>query len=233
MKSYYLEQFRNNSNLNIGFKVMGFSVLDVDYKNNGDKTLQNLEYEYEVDMTHTLTVSSGNGLHIYADNKLLKNTASAIGEGLDIRSENGFIMAAGSLHKSGNVYQWKEIGEVARIPEDWIMSDSEENKISPAKKTPNGDNLATSQILKDIKLPNKPSPDYVIRDGERALTLFKWACRERGKGASAEQLFDFLITIRDTYCEEGEEPVTDEEIRQLANSVAGYPTNAEKSLLNR
>ncbi len=90
--------------------------------------------------------------------------------------------------------------------------------------------MATSAILKDIKLPSQLTSDYVIRDGERGLTLFKWACRERGRGANAEQLFDILITIRNTYCEEGDEPVTDEEIRQVANSVARYPTNAEKEL---
>jgi hypothetical protein len=59
--------------------------------------------------------------------------------------------------------------------------------------------------------------------------LFKWACRERGNGANAEQLFDRLVTIRDTYCEEGEGLVTDDDIRNLADDVASrYLPNAQK-----
>lgn len=231
MKPHYLDEFKKNPALNIGFKVMGFSVLDVDFKHNGDKTLQNLESYDEIDITHYLTVSSGNGFHIYADNKLLKNTASAIGQGLDIRSENGFIMAPGSQHQSGNYYQWREIGEVATIPESWLSSDSEEDKIPDEKVITSRSNLKINEKLKDIKLPVKLTSDYVIKAGERELTLFKWACRERGKGANAEQLYDILITIRDTYCEEGEEPVTDDEVKHLADSVASsYPTNAQKNL---
>jgi hypothetical protein len=139
------------------------------------------------------------------------------------------VVAPGSVHKSGTVYQWNEIGEVATMPEEWFYTETEENEIS-GKKSSNRSNQAAGKELKDIKLPTHLTPDYVIKDGERGLTLFKWACRERGNGANAEELFDRLVTIRDTYCEEGEEPVTDAEVRDIAGSVSRFPTNAEKKL---
>jgi hypothetical protein len=223
VKEIYFEEFRQNPNLNIGFKVSGFSVLDVDNRHNGDKTLEQLAFEYDIDFNHVISVKCSNGQHIYVSNRNLKNTAGFIGEGLDVRSEGGFIVAPGSLHKSGKAYKWNEIGELATIPRDWFEKDSVEVATSKSG------NQKAGLMLQDIKLPNRLTSDYVIKDGERHLTLFKWACRERGNGANAERLYDILITIRDSYCETGEEPITDDEIRFLADSVAkNFPTNSEK-----
>ncbi len=230
MKDHYLEEFKNNPNLNVGFKVMGYSVLDVDNKNGGDKSLACLLRDYEMDFNHVISVTCSNGQHIYASNTHLKNTAGVVGNGLDVRSEGGFVVAPGSVHKSGTVYQWNEIGEVATMPDEWIYTQTDENEISSDKKSPNRSNQAAGKKLKDIILPKNLTPDYVIRDGERGLTLFKWACRERGNGRNAEQIFDILVTIRDSHCEEGKEPVTDEEVREIAESASRFPTNAEKKL---
>jgi hypothetical protein len=229
MKDHYLEEFKNNPNLNVGFKVMGYSVLDVDNKNGGDQSLAHLLREYEINMENVISVKCSNGQHIYASNTHLKNTAGVIGNGLDVRSEGGFVVAPGSVHKSGTLYQWNEIGEVATMPNDWFCTQTEENEISSGKKSSNRSNQAAGKELRDIKkLPVRLTTEYVIPNGERELTLFKWACRERGNGANAEQIFNTLVTIRDTYCEEGEQPVTDEEIRDIAESASLFPTNAQK-----
>jgi hypothetical protein len=229
-KDLYLKEFENNPNLNVGFKVMGYSVLDVDNKNGGDKSLACLLHDYEINFNHVISVNCSNGQHIYASNTHLKNTAGVIGNGLDIRSEGGFVVAPGSVHKSGTLYQWNEIGEVATMPNDWFYTETEENEISSEKKSSKRSNQAAGEGLKDIELPDRLTTDYVIPNGKRELTLFKWACRERGSGKNAEQIFDVLITIRDTYCEKGEEGVTNEQVRDIADFAAGYPTNAEKRL---
>jgi hypothetical protein len=230
MKDRYLKEFENNPDLNVGFKVMGYSVLDVDNKNAGDQSLAHLLREYEINMENVISVKCSNGQHIYASNTHLKNTAGVVGNGLDVRSERGFVVAPGSVHKSGTLYQWNEIGEVATMPNDWFYTETEENEISSGKKSYNRSNQAAGKKLKDIILPKNLTSDYVIKKGDRELTLFKWACRERGNGANAEQLFDRLVTIRDTYCEEGKEPVTDEEVREIAESASLFPTNAQKKL---
>jgi hypothetical protein len=230
MKDRYLDEFKDNPNLNIGFKVMGYSVLDIDNKNGGDKSLAQLLRDYEINFDHVISVNCSNGQHIYANNTHLKNTAGVIGKGLDVRSEGGFIVAPGSVHKSGKVYQWNEIGEVATIPDEWIYTQTDENEISSNKKSSNRSNQTAGKKLKDIDLPKHLTPEYVIKAGYRQSTLFLWACRERGNGANAEQLFDKLVTIRDSHCEEGKEPVTDEEVREIAESASRFPTNAQKKL---
>jgi hypothetical protein len=230
MKDRYLDEFKDNPNLNIGFKVMGYSVLDVDNKNGGDKSLAQLLRDYEINFDHVISVNCSNGQHIYATNKDLKNTAGVVGNGLDVRSEGGFIVAPGSVHKSGKVYQWNEIGEVATIPDEWIYTQTDENEISSNKKSSNRSNQTAGKKLKDIDLPKHLTSEYVIKAGYRQSTLFLWACRERGNGANAEQLFDKLVTIRDSHCEEGKEPVTDEEVREIAESASRFPTNAQKKL---
>jgi hypothetical protein len=227
LKKSYIKKFAENPKLNIGFKVMGYSVLDVDYKHNGDKTLRELQYEYEVDMNNVLSVQSGNGRHIYTNNIDLKNTAGVIGAGLDIRSDGGFIVAPGSQHKSGKFYQWNEIGEVATIPEDWIESGLEENSVKDRNSLKN--NPIAVKKLVDIVLPRTLTSDYVIKEGGRELTLFKFGCRERGKGADTQKIYNVLISIRDKHCECGDEPITDDDVREIANCVSTYPTNREKN----
>jgi hypothetical protein len=231
MKDDYLEEFRTNPNLNIGFKVMGYSVVDVDNKHGGDKSLDRLLREYEINLEDSISVECSNGQHIYASNTHLKNTAGVLGKGIDVRSEGGFIVAPESRHKSGTVYEWDKIGEPVRLPEEWFYSNEEENEQSSGTQPSNRGNQAVQKSLKDIILPAQLTSDYVIREGERELTLFKWACRERGNGENAEQIYDILITIRDTYCESGDEPVTDEELRDIATAASCYPTEAEKKLV--
>jgi hypothetical protein len=256
-KKGILKCFRENPNVNIGFKVMGFSVLDVDNRHDGDKSLERLSSEYNIDFSRSLTVNCSNGQHIYLNNINLKNTAGVVGDGLDIRSEGGFLVAPGSVHKTGKTYEWNLIGKPSTIPAEWVEPDfdneeseidnieldtdkdesnieidSDKNESNTDKNKENTQSSFSSESInikqQDIKLPKTLTSDYVIKDGSRELTLFKWACSERGKGASAEHIYDTLITIRDTYCEEGNEPITDTEIKNIADSASKYPTNEEK-----
>jgi hypothetical protein len=233
MKAGYLKEFENNPDLNIGFKVMGYSVLDVDNREGGKESLARLTAQSEIDLTHSINTTCGDrGGHIYVTNLDLKNTAGQVGRGLDIRSENGFVVAPGSVHRTGAVYEWNHIGDVTTLPDDWFYSNDEEDSAdngSAEQRTSDGSGAAVK--LKDIVLPKVLTRDYRIKEGTRELTLFKWAYSERGKGSNADDIFDALITIRDTYCDEGQNPVTDDEVRHLADSVAAaYPTNVEKRL---
>lgn len=234
LKARFRKQFENDPRLNIGFKVMGFSVLDVDYRSGGDLTLADLKYNYDVEMKGVLSVASGNGMHIYADNKRLKNTANVIGKGLDIRSENGFVMASGSTHKNGKTYKWIEIGDVATIPSAWTEEEFIDKAEEQAKiRGEKGNNPNLSVRLKDIKLPIRLYDGYRIPKGQREMTLFKWGCRERGAGADELEIYEQLIAIRDTFCEESE-TVADREIKELASCIAtAYKPNREKGFKRR
>lgn len=225
----YLKRFKRDKNLNIGFKPYGYSVLDVDYRNGGSVSLGLLREEV-AGLDETLSVASANGEHLYTSTVGLNQSVGLLGEGLDIRSDKttGFIVAPCSLHKSGKEYQWSSIADLQEIPGEWLNVNDSPEVVNFAERV----RKKTERNLKEIKIPSNVYSGYFIPEGQRYDTLFKFACRERGRGADAEHIFDVLVTIRDAYCEESKDPkdaVTDAELRSIAeNVVRYYQTNAEK-----
>jgi hypothetical protein len=87
----------------------GIWVLDVDPKNGGFETLAALEQKHEP-LPKTVSVRTGSGgLHFYFrfPGPEYRNTAHALGPGLDTRGDGGYVVGPGSLHKSGQRYNWQ------------------------------------------------------------------------------------------------------------------------------
>lgn len=226
-RGYFFDRFKKDRDLNIGFKVFGYSVLDADYRHGGGYSLGLLREECP-GLDETLSAVTPGGKHLYTSSAGFNQGVGSLGKGLDIRSDKttGFIVAPGSLHMSGGMYAWSSVSDLQPIPDEWL---------SPGEsKNTKGGKLAgnkTGRNLAHIRIPNRIPPGYVIPEGERNDTLYKFACRERGRGASEQHIYDVLATIRDTYCQGSENPeddVTDAELRSIAKSAADYPTNAEK-----
>jgi hypothetical protein len=79
---------------------------------------------------------SGGSHYLFAQpNVSIKNSASSIGQGLDIRGEGGYIVAAPSLHKSGKRYQWKNDCSLAPMP-DWLLQLASEPSQSTGEFVP-------------------------------------------------------------------------------------------------
>jgi putative DNA primase/helicase len=103
----------------------GIFVLDVDGKV-GEASLEALQDRYGR-LPKTLTVKTGNGRHLYfrCDGARVGNSAGRLGEGIDVRGDGGYVVAAGSVHISGAVYRdvdgrGLEDIEVASRPE-WLI----------------------------------------------------------------------------------------------------------------
>jgi hypothetical protein len=87
-------------------------VLDVDPRNGGTKSLALLEKDLGInfiDECNAIVKTGGGGLHFYFE----KESESSLGwkldskyRGLDIKMAGGFVVAAGSVHASGNDYEW-------------------------------------------------------------------------------------------------------------------------------
>jgi len=103
----------------------GLWVLDIDPKNGGFETLAALEQK-NAPLPKTISVKTGSGgLHFYFQfpGPDYRNTAGALGDGLDTRGDGGYVVAAGSLHKSGKRYNWQNgpaDAELAAAP-DWLL----------------------------------------------------------------------------------------------------------------
>ena len=106
-------RWTKNPNANIGIATgnkSGILVLDVDPRHEGDKTLKELERQYGI-LPQTVTALTGGGgqhrIFKYPTGIKVPNKAN-FAQGLDTRSDGGLIVAAPSIHSSGNQYMWME-----------------------------------------------------------------------------------------------------------------------------
>ena len=102
----------------------GFFALDIDNKPggaNGFDWLSEMEAEHGP-LPDTARVTSPNGgLHIYFKYVVGTRNRGALGVGVDIRSEGGYVLAAGSTMANGRSYKWEtDTREIADAPA-WLL----------------------------------------------------------------------------------------------------------------
>lgn len=102
----------------------GFFALDIDNKPggaNGFDWLAKMEAEHGP-LPDTARVTSPNGgLHIYFKYVVGTRNRGALGAGVDIRSEGGYVLAAGSTMANGRSYKWEtDTREIADAPA-WLL----------------------------------------------------------------------------------------------------------------
>src|SRR5262249_39423659 len=105
-------------------------VLDLDGAT-GEKSLRTLVEQHGV-ITSQFTVKTGTGWHLYflwPPTVEIRNSASKIGEGLDVRGDGGYVLAPGSVHPSGAIYTSSQNANVPEAP-DWLL----QLAASPARK---------------------------------------------------------------------------------------------------
>jgi putative DNA primase/helicase len=154
-----IDWWDKNPNSNIGLltgKESGFFVLDIDTRldaevpYNGEEVLialtelyrDELSDEYFMPIPETLTAISGSGSrHLYFRYNLdliIPNSKSKIGRkygmGLDIKSDNGYIIAPPSNHKSGNRYKWVNENTPILDAPDWLHYEIQKAATVTAKK---------------------------------------------------------------------------------------------------
>ena len=105
-------------------------VLDVDIGpgKDGDDSLRALQLAHG-DLPETAEVrTGGGGLHLYfrapPGVAVVRNSASKLGPGLDIRGEGGFVVAPPSFHASGQPYVWSwtnTLGEGIADAPAWLL----------------------------------------------------------------------------------------------------------------
>ncbi|HEY9285896.1 MAG TPA: bifunctional DNA primase/polymerase [Pyrinomonadaceae bacterium] len=219
MEAYWQKE----PNYNIGFKVEGFFVLDVDYKNCGHYSLGYLQDEIG-EFPADVSVTTGNGRHIYARPLAgVSNGVDVMGlRGIDVRSSGGIVAAPHSIHFSENQYRWESVGEPESLSEDWKLNlIGEQAEVINLAEFRERRNVIQPAVL----LPKTLTLDFVIPIGQRNTMLFKFACRERGRGAEYPFIYDVLTTLNETYCEQ---PLDNSEVERIAASAVTYLTEAEK-----
>jgi uncharacterized protein YdaU (DUF1376 family) len=183
----------------------GFIVLDVDDKDGvyGSESLQRFSEDYGWN-GQTLMSITGNGRHLLFQHpgQPIKNSASTVAPGLDVRGEGGYIVAPPSVHFTGKQYRWQDPAEpIAELPE-WLL----EHIVAP------------HQVLTPATCAIAPEAES-IANGNRNTELTRIAGRLRRNGLDESSIAESLIRENEKRCTPA---LARSEILRIARSVARY-----------
>lgn len=118
----------------------GIFVLDLDLKD-GKNGLAALEALGPVPQTLVVQTPTG-GFHLYFTHPgfRVRNSVSALGPGIDVRGDGGYVVMPPSRHKNGGQYSWANEGqEIAEAPAwllAWLRTETRETKAPSPRPEP-------------------------------------------------------------------------------------------------
>jgi hypothetical protein len=120
-RSQLIKWWRQYPNANIGTHCEGMIVIDVDPKKGGNESLQLLELQDDLPPTLTARTPTG-GRHLYyRSEQPVANGVNVLGNGLDIRSLNGYVVAPGSTVPAGD-YAFENIEQAVAEAPEWLVT---------------------------------------------------------------------------------------------------------------
>ncbi len=165
-------------NANIGIRIpKGMIVVDADARKGGPAKLEALKKQNGDLITWRCMTGSGNGsshdfLKIPSEGKL----RGTLGEGLDIKTPDSYVVAVPSLHKSGKRYQWSPDSSrtLAEISPAWAKL-----VFSGSNGTGQKEKLDTASVLAGVP------------EGKRDDATWRLACKLR----NADVPFDIALKL--------------------------------------
>ena len=215
--------WKKNPNANIGIACGqvsgGLLVIDLDERANGVSGFDSLhEWESEhgelPETARTITGKGGSHILYRVDHK--ENNRVDLLEGVDVRSDGGYIVAPPSIHPNGNRYEWEY------DPEEYDIREADETVME-----------LLSIGKKKVDVDKFTSPDK-IPDGKRNDTIYKVACSLQAKGLGDGAILAACRAENQSMCDP---PLTDEEVDKIVESALKHdkgfsaPVVASVSLL--
>lgn len=166
----------------------GVFVVDIDPRHDGFQSIADYQ-DTAGQLPNTLTaLTGGGGRHLffaYPAESTVGNRTSWI-QGVDVKSDGGYVILAPSNHASGAHYSWQ----------NWDSPD-DEPMIAPAP-----DSLVLSITQKgatgdsDFELPDDESFLQGIDEGLRNDTIFRWACSFRRRNGDSSKNIAWMVIQR-------------------------------------
>ena len=215
--------WKKNPNANIGIACGqisgGLLVIDLDERANGVSGFDSLhEWESEhgelPETARTITGKGGSHILYRVDHK--ENNRVDLLEGVDVRSDGGYIVAPPSIHPNGNRYEWEY------DPEEYDIREADETVME-----------LLSIGKKKVDVDKFTSPEK-IPDGKRNDTIYKVACSLQAKGLGDGAILAACRAENQSKCDP---PLTDEEVDKIVESALKHdkgfsaPVVASVSLL--
>ena len=182
--------------------ISGIIVLDVDGET-GSESLKRLEHEIG-ELPPTWTVATGHGRHLYFryDGRIKTNRVR-FADGLDIRSDGGYVVAPPSVHATGAKYMWQGKCTIADIPDEWV------------------------DVINERKTEYRPeSLPIIFAEGQRNDSLFKLGASLKRKGLCYEAIEAALNAENQKRCQppltEYEVDIITRQVNKLEGNDGGY-----------
>ena len=172
------------SGCNWGIHCKGMIVLDIDVRKGGRESLEPLLEGGKLPATLASRTPSG-GFHIFYMNASTRNGVNVYGPGIDVRSDNGYVVAPGG-HTDQGPYAWVNETPPASAPE-WMTR----RKLTPTEPLtgPTGEvNGEASRALATQYLANKEIPAA----GNRDNGMIPVAAQLKDFGVPFEQAVELL-----------------------------------------
>lgn len=188
----------------------GVFVVDVDGEQ-GNETLCQLMHAHNW-KPETLTARTGKGLHLYfahPGGKVLNSVRTALGDGIDVRGDGGYVVAPPSRHRSGVLYQWESENVAISQAPQWLI-DLATSKNHEAKEPID---------MEDVQATAAQEVDEIILEGERNNALTSTAGKLRAGGMGRAEIETHLLSINAVNCKP---PLPEDEVRTIASSVCRY-----------
>ena len=159
----------------------------------------------------TRQARTGKGKHFYFEwARGIRNKAgsTALGQGIDVRSDGGYVVAAPSIHPNGRAYEWVNKKSIQPLPKRL----KEALTISTKKPKSQKSGLSTQRD--------------VIREGERNSGLTSIAGAMQRHGIAEATMLATLLSENAARCVP---PLSDTEVEGIVKSMSRYavPTKSE------
>lgn len=185
----------------------GFIVLDIDEAHGGKESIKALTEKYGLFPERIYQRTGGGGWHVLFKHPGIRigniQSSDRLGKGIDVRGDGGYIVAAPSLHASGQRYTWKTGYDKLPDAPQWLIT---------ALRRPEG-----SQSIESY------SSIADIPEGQRNNLLTSIAGAMRRKGLSEGAICAALKVENLQRCVP---PLPEVDIDKIARSIARYSPEA-------
>ena len=190
---------------------VGFYALDIDPRNEGDKSLTKLIEQHGRFPETVKQYTGGGGCHFLFKCPNPQKNRTRVLAGIDIKACKGFIVASPSIHPdTKQPYEWESFPRKEDIAEPpyWLSDLLSESKPERYNKQ--------SEVEKRKKTS-------FIAIGTRNNSLFEIGCSLKSSGISNNEISSTLKNLNLSVCEE---PLPEEELKGLINRVLSYKRKA-------
>lgn len=180
-------------------------VIDIDMKNgkNGQISLEEWESKHGTLPPTMVVETPSGGYHAYyalPEGITIPSGVNVIGEGVDVRGDGGYVVAACSINESCETYNANNFFDMAPAPQFLL------DFLSKPKKS-EGQQICTGE-------------NSLFEQGSRNTGLFRAACKMYGLGVrTREALLDTCLRLNESLCRP---PLPESEVISIITSVLKY-----------